>query len=346
MAEEKTPLTDAHPNPLRKRLCAALWLALLPAAATAAAQTCQTAGDIEAPARAAIESAAGKYFDLAARGQSGMLQQSAIPSLASAFGGVESLIKDNQSALGNAKASVRPPFLLTAEGTQPMARAEFLCGVFGSSGQTHDSAIFVLNNLPAGKYAVAIVDAAGSADALTVTFILQQMGADWKLAGLFMRAAQLNGHDAAWFTQRAREFKARGQARNAWLYFRKAIVLTTPTDLMSTQGTDKLYDEAQAVQPTDMPVDGTAVDLAANGTVFRLTSMFMVGVGGDLDLVVWYQAADIADTAKTFQANQSLIRALVAKFPELRDAFAGVAARAVDPAGQGYGSMLPMKEIK
>ena len=42
----------------------------------------------------------------------------------------------------------------------------------------------------------------------------------------------------------------------------------------------------------------------------------------------------------------AVIKALVGKYPELREAFAGVVARGVAPSGQDYGSMLPMKDIK
>lgn len=329
---------------LRRR--AGWWLALIWMAANAAAQTCQSAADMETPVRTALETAARRYFDMAARGDSAALQQSAIPSLALSFGGIEAAVKENQPAFAASQVTVRPPFLLAADGTQPLARAEFLCGVFGSHGQTQDSAVFVLNNLPPGKYAVAIVEAKGAHDSRTLTMILQQMGMDWKLAGFFIRPTQVSGHDATWFTQRARDFKTKGQNRNAWLYFREAIMLTAPADFMSTQSTDKLYDEAQPVQPTDLPADGSVVDLTAGATTYKLTSIFPLHVGGDLDLVVRYQAADVSDTAKTFQANTTLIKGLVTKFPEFRDAFAGVVARAVDPNGQDYGSMLPMKEIK
>ena len=34
------------------------------------------------------------------------------------------------------------------------------------------------------------------------------------------------------------------------------------------------------------------------------------------------------------------------KYPEFRDAFDGVVARAVEPSGRDYGSLLPMKDIK
>ena len=321
-------------------------LALILMAATTQAQTCQTATDMDAAARSALETTGKRYFDIAAHGDSAGLKQNAIPTLASNFGGIEIAIKDNQAALAGAQAAVRPPFLLTADGTQPVARAEFLCGVFGSAGQTRDSAVFVLNNLPPGKYGVAIVDAKASQDPRTVTMILQQMGAEWKLAGFYARSSQINGHDANWFAQRARDYKAKGQTRNAWLYFHEAISLTTPADFMSNLATDKLYDEAQTVQPIDLPVNGNTVDLSAAGATYKLTAIFPLAVGSDLDLIVRYQAADVSNTVQTFQTNNALIKALLAKFPEFRDAFSGVAARAVEPSGRDFGTMLPMKEIK
>ena len=314
--------------------------------ANAQAQSCQTATDMDAAVRSTLETAGKRYFDMAARGDSASVKQNAIPALASSFSGIEAAIKDNQAALAAAQVTARPPFLLSADGNQPLTRAEFLCGVFGSSGQTRDSAVFVLNNLPPGKYGVAIVDAKGSQDTRTLTLILQQLGADWKIAGFYVRSSQINGHDASWFVQRAREFKTKGQNRNAWLYYREAIMLTVPADFMSTLATDKLYDEAQSVQPTDLPLNGNVVDLNAAGTTYKLIAVFPLNVGSDLDLVVRYQAADVSNTVQTFQTNTALIKALVAKFPEFRDAFAGVAARAVEPSGRDFGTMLPMKEIK
>jgi len=41
-----------------------------------------------------------------------------------------------------------------------------------------------------------------------------------------------------------------------------------------------------------------------------------------------------------------VIKALVTKHPEVRDAFAAVVARAVDPAGRDYGTLLAMKDIR
>jgi hypothetical protein len=117
-------------------------------------------------------------------------------------------------------------------------------------------------------------------------------------------------------------------------------------DFMGTLATDKLYDESHATLPSDMPANESEAVLSAGGKSYRWTEIFPLAVGSDLDVVVKYASPDISNTQKTFLENMAVIKALVAKFPELRDAFAGVVARAVDPSGQDYGSMLPMKEIK
>ena len=134
------------------------------------------------------------------------------------------------------RLAARPPFLLEAEGAAPIAHAEFFCGVFGSKGQTRDSAVFSLNNLPPGKYGVVILDAPSSKGAYTVSLILQQQGSDWKLGGLYIQAAEFAGHDSNWFAARAHEFQTKGQMHNAWLYYVEAISLVSPLPFMSNQG--------------------------------------------------------------------------------------------------------------
>ena len=74
--------------------------------------------------------------------------------------------------------------------------------------------------------------------------------------------------------------------------------------------------------------------------------MFPMAVGKDLDVVVKYQTADVSNTGQIFQDNMAVIRGLVARLPELREAFVGVVARAVEPSGRDYGSLLAMKDIK
>ncbi len=325
--------------------CGWLWLVLLGATAVQA-QTCQSATDMDPAVRTALETTAKGYFDVAARGDSATLQKNSIAAVAANFSGIETAVKDNQAAFTGAHAAVRPPFVLTIEGSQPQEPAEFLCGVFGKSGQTADSTVFILHKLPPGKYGIAILDAQGTQDARTLTMILQQAGTDWKLAGFYARPVQVNGHDGAWFAQRARDFKAKGQNRNAWLYYREASALSAPVDFMSTLATDKLYDEMQAVVPSDLPMNGKTVEVSAGTKTYHLTEIFPLAVGNDLDVVAKYQTADVSNTAQTYQENMVVTKALLAKFPEFREAFAGVVVRAVEPSGRDYGSLMAMQDVK
>ena len=336
------------------RKSAIAWFQLVLIAAIAAlilggnayAQTCQASGDMDAATRTALENAGKRYFQMAASGDVFNLKQNAIPSLAANFSGVETAVVDNKANI-QGTPTIRPPFLLQATGNAPIERAEFLCGVFGAQGQTANSAVFVINNLPPGTYAIVIADVTGPKGPYTVSFVLQQMGTDWKIGGFYVRSGEAAGHDANWYITQARQYKAKGENHNAYLYLQQARELTAPVPFMSTLQTDKLYDEAHAAMPNDIPAGGNTVDLqAGNGKTYKLTTIFPLAVGNDLDLVVKYQTADVSNTTQAFADNMAVIKALVNKYPELRQAFAGVVARGVEPDGKDYGSLLQMKDIK
>jgi hypothetical protein len=350
MLDASSFLKTSFPRRRRLPFCCTTLALLVFSASSVLAESCLTSRDMDDATRTALTTAALRYFDLIAKGDTPTLRQGVIPSVASDFSGIETTVKESQTALAGSKATVRPPFLLVAEGAAPLPRGEFLCGVFGGNGQTSESAVFSLNNLPPGKYAVAILDAPSSKGAYTVSLILQQQSSDWKLGNLYIKATTSAGHDSDWFAARARTFQSKGQTHNAWLYYLEARSLASPLPLMSTAATDKLYDESQKVLPADLPAGGKTVELStvttAGAATYKLTALFPEAVGDDLDLIVKYQVADISNTAQAYQGNVSVMKALLAKYPELRDAFAAVVARAVDLAGRDYGTLLAMKEIK
>jgi hypothetical protein len=304
---------------------------------------------MDASIRSALQAAAMRYFDMVVRGDTAGLKQNANSAVSRDFSAVENTIRENQANLAGAHATPRPPFLLKAEGTAPLSKAEFLCGVFGASGQTTNSAEFVIPNLPPGTYGVITLDVTTQKSPYMLSFVLQQQPPDWKIAGFLLRPAAIAGHDSNWFLTHARDFKAKGQLHNAWLYFLEGSELAVAVPFMYTQATEKLYEETQSVKPADLPADGKTVDLsAAGGKTYKLTTVFPLAVGQDekLDLVVKYQTADVSNTGQAFQDNMAVMKALVQKFPELREAFDGVVARAVESSGRDYGTMMPMKEIK
>jgi hypothetical protein len=315
-------------------------------ASSAGAQTCQTASDMDASVRTAITTAGQRYFDMAAKGDTASLRQNSIPSLASDFAGIENTIKDHQQDLAGAPPNLKSSFLLDASNATPNERDEFYCGVFNRNGQTATSAAFYLNNLPPAKYAIVLIDANSAKGRTMFSEVLQQVGNDWKLGGLYVKSAQITGHDSDWFLNQARQYKAKGQNHNAWFYYLEARSLISPLPFMSTLATDKLYDESEPLRPTDLPANGKTAPLSAGTTTYKLTAIFPEAVGNDLDLIVKYESANVANTNLAYQDNVNVMKALVARFPELRDAFSAIVARAVDTTGHDYGTLLAMKDIK
>lgn len=315
-------------------------------ASTTAAQSCQASSELDDATRSAITAAAQRYFDMAAKADAASMRQNAIPSLAADFSGIEATVKDHQPSLAGGQAAVKSLFLLDASGVAPVPHEEFYCGVFGKNGQTSNSAAFYLDNLPQAKYSAVVLDATSAKGKTMFSEILQQVGSDWKLAGLYIKVADIVGHDSNWFLDRAREYKTKGQLHNAWFYYLEARNLISPLSFMSTLATDKLYDESQSLQPADLPGGGKTTDLPAGTATYKLTAVFPEAVGTDLNLIVRYQTADASNTNRSYQDNVAVIKAFATKYPEVRDAFAGVVARAVDASGRDYGTLLAMKDIK
>jgi hypothetical protein len=326
-------------------VCAAIVLAML-MPLRAGAQSCQTSGELDDATRNSIVAAGQRYYEMAKKGDSASLRQNSIPSLAADFSAVENRVKDHQQDLAQAQAAVQSSFLLDASGSAPIPHAEFLCGVFGKNGQTANSAAFYLDNLPAAKYAVVVLEATSGQTKTTFSVMLQQSGADWKLGNLFIIPATSAGHDSDWYLARAREYKSKGQTHNAWWFYLQARNLVSAMPFMYTLATDKMYDEWHTSEPADMPGDRKTPDLAAGTATYKLTAVFPVTSGNELDLVVRYQSSNASNSTQAYQDNVSVIKAFVAKYPEVKDAFAGVVARAVDSNGQDYGTLLAMKDIK
>ena len=311
------------------------------------AQTCTTGDEMDAATRTSLDNAARQFFQMAQQGDTASMQRQSIPAVSSGFSGIATAVNDVKSAFSGAQANIRGEFILdnTAPPSQPAGasgenRSEFFCGIFNSP----DRVGFVFPQLPQGKYGVVIMDVNGKPPYL-LSLILQQQGAQWQLAGFFPKAQEIAGHNPQWYVIKAREYKQKGQLHNSWFYYQLAYDLWQPFPAMSAPTLDKLYDEMMKVQPNDVPANGP-VNMNFGGKTYQVTSMFPAAVADALDLVVKYQTPDISDTAKAFQDNTTVIKGVVAKFPELREAFGGVVARAVAPSGQDYGTLLAMRDLK
>ena len=117
---------------------------------------------------------------------------------------------------------------------------------------------------------------------------------------------------------------------------------------MSTPQLEALYQEEQSNIPKDIPQNPQQpVPLTLNGNTYQIVQAFVVpNEKQGLDLVYKYSTPDITDQVKTFQQNMAFIKALAQQYPEYKQAFTSIVARAVAPSGQDFGTQLPVSEIK
>ncbi len=307
----------------------------------AVAEECKMEGDLDASTKSAMESAAQRYYQAAASGNTATLQQNAIPAIASDFSGIQNAVNENKDNLGTS-ATVRGTYELDAPGNTTIGRAEFYCGIMNSPSYV----AFGIPNLPPGTYGLVILQPSGGKNPVTVSFVLQLVSGQWKIGGMYIRATAISGHDSQWYLTQAQQYKAKGETHNAWFYYLTAWDLAAPVQFMSTRKLDKLADEMQSSRPPDLPSAQQPLQLPAAGKTYSVTSLFEVPLQDGLGLVVKYSVPDVSNTNTAYSDNMAVMKALLAKYPEFRSAFGSVVARATAPSGQDYGTLLAMKDIK
>jgi len=323
-------------------LVAFLAVAIVPGFHTLLAQTCDSGADLNAGTKAAIDAAAKQYLDMSKNGDVAGLKANAIPAITGDFSAIEQAVVTNKQYLAGGNSTITGTYLLDASGAKaPLPRADFYCGIYNSP----DRLSFSIPNLPPGTYAVAIQKVNGK-DPITLSLILQQVGGAWKLAGYYPRLDAIGGHDGEWYLNQARAYKAKGQSLDAWFYYLTAWDLTAPVNFMSTPQLDKMAQEMQGSRPANLPSQSAPMTVSANGKSFQVTEITAVPVDNSLDLRIRYVNPNASDSGVAFQDNMAVIRAIVAKYPEVRGAFESVIARAVDSSGHEYGSLLQVKDIK
>jgi hypothetical protein len=306
------------------------------------AQTCSSGPELDAASKSAIDSAATQYLNMSKNGDVAGLKSNAIAAITGDFSPIEQAVITNKPYFAEGQATITGTYLLDASQEKAaLQRADFYCGIYNSP----DRIGFSIPNLPPGKYAVAIQKVNGK-DPITLTLVLQDVGGAWKLAGYYPRLDAIGGHDGQWYLEQARAYKAKGDTHDAWFYYLTAWDLTAPVNFMSTPQLDKIANEMQSARPSDMPSQSAPLSLSANGKVFKVTELAAVPVDNKLDLRIRYENANAGNSSIAFQDNMAVIKALMTKYPELREAFDSIVARAVDSSGQEYGTLLPVKEIK
>ena len=320
------------------------------------AEPCVTQSQMTAAERDTLVRVGTDLAQLTAAGNAEGVRARTMPQYAQEFSGIQESIKTAAPHLEGASFVADTLWILDASAAKPgtdgsAQDAQFFCTLNRSSAQTS----FLIPALPAGRYALVVLNTAGTAEPWQVAMLLRQSapGGTWQLGGLFPRATTAGGHDGLWYWRGARDFATKQQRWNAFVYYTEAEQLLRPVTFLSSTHLDELLGERGKAAPAALSAGiGTEQPLVlapAKGDEVRLTSLRAENApdrSGALDLLAHVQATSaLADPIASRARNAAAARALVTAYPELRATFHGVWIVADLPGGGTYISEEPMTSL-
>ena len=320
------------------------------AAGTLAAQTCTTQAGMQGQVRTALADTALMLGTAVKAGDANAVKAATVAEYANNFGAIEYAIGTTSPKLKGGTLRVTQVYELDASGRKAgdTSEADFTCPLKGTSAETD----FSISGLPPGVYGFAMVEVAGGGHAWLLSFLLQQEGEGWKMAGFYPHARTAVGKDGLWYWNSARERVKAKQPWLAWLAYDQADTLLRPANFVSSTNLDKLRAEQHAAAPAGMG-DGISgqtplVVKAANGQEFHFTAMINEAAADDqsLHLVLHYAGTPLEGVEANHARDVAAAAAMIAAHPELRQGYSAVVVFG-DVQGQNPSVVsLPMAEIR
>ena len=318
-------------------------LGLAAGAPLARAVSCSTESQLTAAERDPIVQAARTLGSEIQAANVNGVRESTIAAVAAQFDSIAASIQTIAPQIQAASITVNGIYSLKASDLKSAQDTQFFCSVPGSALIV----TITIPQLPPANYALVIMHASGVEHPQQVSLLLQSEGAGaagWKLAGFFTRPMTAAGHDGVWYWTAARNYAQKKQDWNAYFYYQTAAFLLNPVDFISSPNLEKLQKETQAVRPPALPGANPLVLKAGNDS-FKITSMRTDTFSGGLDLVVNYETKDVSNPVATHAEIVELMKAMLAQYPELRQAFHGLWVYAHADNQSPYAIELPMNQI-
>ena len=341
------------PGAFRTRAVAFAWglgvAATAVLAGTARAQSCTTQAKMTAEQRAQVGAAAYRLGSAVVAGDTNTVQGSTISQYATNFTATANLIHATATHLAGDHVAISEVFLLDATNRKEndTSEAEFSCPLTGTAAE----ADFSIGGLPPGRYAFAMVEAAGPAPWL-LSFLLQEDGSTgWKMAGFYPHPRAVAGHDGLWYWTTARADAKAGKPWLAWVLYGEADELLRPANFASSTNLDRLRTETHSAAPPALSSGlsaGTPLALSGpNGSSYRITGLNSQPSedGKQLNLIVHLEAEPKADPNAAGARNLAAAEALLSAHPELRSGFDNLWVLAEAPNTNPFVTERPMAEI-
>jgi hypothetical protein len=324
----------------RVAMAAILFSTMVSSSAPARAATCTSQGEIAAPERDQIASAATQLAADILRLDTTALQSALLPAVAGQWDGIHAAADQAASLVKGGQIQLRNVYLLDATMLTAPADTQFFCS--DSTGSL--TVTLTMRGLPPGRYAVVLADSLGSALAGQLAFILAwDKTGGWKLGGLSARPGAFDGHDGVWYWTRAREAAKTEFTWSAWYLYDTARYLLVPVDYLSSPNLEKLAQEQEALK--DSPRDAFPFTLTDGPRIWKVDGIHLDASLNQPDLAVTYETMGVTDPAAARTEAVAVLSALLKKHPGLKENFHGLWAYAMKDGNRTFAIELPMAQI-
>lgn len=313
--------------------------ALLVAPLAVHAVTCTTQSEMAAPDRDALARAGQQYALGVVQQDLSFMQGSLLPGVASEWDGIRGAIEQGAPLVKGGQVQLRDLYLMDATTMAAPADTQFFC----SNSTASLTVTISMRQLPPGKYALVLADAAGAPLAGQMAFILGWQGNAWKLGGVFVRAGALGGHDGVWYWQQGRQLATSNGPWAAFYSYEAARYLLLPVDFVSSPNLEKL-DQEQA-QISGSPTQAFPYTVTAGDRSWKIEGIRFDAALNEADLGVTYVSSGVTDPAAQRTEAIAVLGALLKAHPALRHSFHGMWAYASVNGKTTPVMELPMAQI-
>ncbi|HKF45907.1 MAG TPA: hypothetical protein VKB38_01020 [Terracidiphilus sp.] len=320
---------------LSKTWAALLILALILAAPFATrAATCTTQAELSPQDRDLLASTGQRLAAAVIQQDETTLHNALLPSVASQWDSIRGALTYNAPTVKGGQPQLRSLYVLDATGNAAPADTQFFC----SSANGAMTVTVSLRELPPGRYAVVLADAAAAPLAGQIGFILGWDANAWKLGGLFIRAGMFDSHDGVFYWQRARELARSDSPWAAYYCYEAARYLLLPVDFISSPNLEKLGQEQAQIKGS--PADQFPASLQSGDRTFKIDAIRFDPSLHQADLGITYQSTGVTDPAAQRTEATAVMSALLKAHPVMRQSFHGLWAYS-----SSNGKVTPVMEL-